>query len=44
MTQPHSTQELLAELAALRARLAEAEDTLAAIRQGRVDAVVVDGP
>jgi PAS domain S-box-containing protein len=44
MTQPHSTRELLAELAALHTRLAEAEDTLDAIRQDRVDAVVVDGP
>lgn len=44
MKQLQSTQELLAELATLRTRLAEAEDTLAAIRQGRVDAVVVDGP
>lgn len=31
-------------LADLRARLQEAEDTLAAIRSGGVDAIVVDGP
>ena len=31
-------------LAELRARLQEAEDTLAAIRSGGVDAIVVDGP
>jgi two-component system CheB/CheR fusion protein len=36
--------ELLAEVARLRARLAEPEETLAAIRQGAVDAVVVDDP
>lgn len=35
---------LLAELVEVRARLAEAEDTLRAIRSGEVDAVVVDGP
>ena len=32
------------ELEQLRARLAEAEETLAAIRQGEVDAIAVDGP
>jgi PAS domain S-box-containing protein len=44
MTQPYSTPELLSELAALRTRLEEAEDTLTAIQQDRVDALVVDGP
>lgn len=37
-------QELLPELAAVRARLEEAEDTLRAIRAGEVDAIVVSGP
>ncbi|RJR35588.1 MAG: PAS domain-containing sensor histidine kinase [Deltaproteobacteria bacterium] len=37
-------QELLAENTELRARLEEAEDTLRAIRQGEVDALVVSGP
>jgi signal transduction histidine kinase/CheY-like chemotaxis protein len=32
------------ESQALRARLAEAEDTLRAIRQGEIDALVVEGP
>ena len=32
------------ELERLRARLAEAEETLTAIRQGEVDAIAVDGP
>jgi PAS domain-containing protein len=32
------------ELARLRARLAEAEETLNAIRSGEVDAIAVDGP
>ncbi len=36
-------QKLLAENAELRARLAEAEDTLSAIRSGAVDALLVDG-
>lgn len=44
MTPPYSTQELLTELAAVRTRLAEAEDILDAIHRDRVDAVVVDGP
>lgn len=35
---------LAAEIAELRVRLAEAEETLAAIRTGEVDALVVDGP
>ena len=36
-------KKLLAENAELKARLAEAEDTLAAIRSGAVDALVVEG-
>ncbi len=36
--------ELVEEVAALRARLDEAEQTLDAIRSGQVDAVVVSGP
>ena len=32
------------EFQALRARLAETEDTLRAIRQGEIDALVVEGP
>ena len=43
MTQPLRTQELMAELALLRTRLAEAEDTLEAIHKDRVDALMVDG-
>lgn len=38
------TQQLGSELEELRARLAEAEETLNAIRTGQVDAVVVHGP
>ncbi len=37
-------EELLAEVARLRAQLAEPEETLAAIRQGEVDALVVAEP
>ena len=37
-------EDLLAEIADLRNRLLEAEDTLRAIREGEVDAVVVSGP
>jgi PAS domain S-box-containing protein len=37
-------EDLLAEIADLRNRLFEAEDTLRAIREGEVDAVVVYGP
>src|SRR3989339_1686562 len=37
-------EDLLAEIADLRNRLFEAEDTLRAIREGEVDAVVVSGP
>jgi PAS domain S-box-containing protein len=39
-----SHQELLEANADLRTRLEEAEDTLRAIREGEVDAVVVSGP
>ncbi len=38
-----SRQQLLAEIEALRARLAEAEDTVRAIHEGDVDAIVVSG-
>jgi len=37
-------EELLAEVARLRARLAEPEETLAAIRDGAVDALIVNQP
>jgi PAS domain S-box-containing protein len=39
-----SPEDLLAEIADLRIRLEEAEDTLRAIREGEVDALVVSGP
>ena len=39
-----SREDLLAENAALKARLEEAEDTLRAIRNGEVDALVVAAP
>ena len=37
-------QKLLTENADLRTRLEEAQDTLRAIREGEVDALVVYGP
>src|SRR5260370_37834465 len=37
-------RNLDSEVIELRARLAEAEETIAAIRQGAVDALVVEGP
>jgi hypothetical protein len=40
---PPSSQDLQAEILALRARLQEAQETLDAIRTGSVDAVVVSG-
>jgi PAS domain S-box-containing protein len=40
----NSTEELRARCADLEARLAEAEDTLRAIRQNEVDALVISGP
>ncbi len=40
----HTTGELLAEIALLRIRLQEAQETLDAIRTGGVDALVVSGP
>ena len=43
-TKPPTDQALLAENAELRARLMEAEETLHAIRNGEVDALVVDAP
>ncbi|MGZ4995058.1 MAG: hypothetical protein ACXV79_12950, partial [Methylobacter sp.] len=39
-----SKQALLAENAKLRARLDEAEETLRAIRNGEIDALVVETP
>lgn len=42
--QDRDNQELLSELEELRVRLEEAEETLRAIREGEVDAVVVSGP
>ena len=39
-----SPEDFLAEIAALRSRLEETEDTLRAIREGEVDALVVSGP
>src|SRR5689334_13516627 len=39
-----SARHLASEVAALRARLEEAEETLQAIRRGEVDAVVIEGP
>lgn len=41
---PRTKRELLEEIEQLRARLDEAEQTLAAIRSGDVDALVVTGP
>jgi PAS domain S-box-containing protein len=43
-TKTATKQELLEELAGLRQRLEEAEETLHAIRNGEVDALVVSGP
>jgi signal transduction histidine kinase len=43
-TLQQSRKELLAEIVELRARLAEAEDTLSAIGNGKVDAFVISGP
>ena len=42
-TSHQSREDLLAEIADLRNRLEEAEDTLRAIREGEVDALVVHG-
>lgn len=39
-----STQELQQEVSILKRQLAEATDTLQAIRKGEIDALVVDGP
>lgn len=44
MDKEPSPQALLCENEELRTRLAEAEEVLRAIRQGEVDAVVVEGP
>ncbi len=43
-TRQESPEDLLAEIADLRNHLEEAEDTLRAIREGEVDALVVYGP
>lgn len=43
MTRDHLADQLAAENAELRARLEEAEETLRAIREGEVDAVIVSG-
>lgn len=44
MSAAHQTQVSESEVAELQARLAEAEETLNAIRNGEVDAIVVEGP
>jgi PAS domain S-box-containing protein/putative nucleotidyltransferase with HDIG domain len=45
MTESHaSRQQLLAEIAALRAQLDDAEETLRAIQGGEADALVLSGP
>jgi PAS domain S-box-containing protein len=44
MVNTRQSRTKASELERLRARLAEAEDTLRAIRRGDVDAIVVDGP
>src|SRR6187397_2482803 len=41
---PESTIEEETEIDELKRRLEEAEETLRAIRQGEVDALVIDGP
>ena len=42
-THGQTKEQLLAENAELRARLEEAEETLRAIREGEVDAIIVTG-
>ncbi|HTS68306.1 MAG TPA: PAS domain S-box protein, partial [Terriglobia bacterium] len=44
MPKPHRKKTPTESIAKLKARLAEAEETLRAIREGEVDAVVVSGP
>lgn len=44
MTKTRPTRTSKAEIERLRIRLAEAEETLQAIRSGEVDAIAVDGP
>ncbi len=44
MATSKTKQQLLLEIEDLRARLGEAEETLRAIRSGKVDALVVSGP
>ena len=44
MTKTRSSRTTKAEIERLRVRLAEAEETLHAIRTGEVDAIAVDGP
>jgi hypothetical protein len=44
MTKVRKARDSKSELQRLRSRLAEAEETIAAIREGEVDAIAVDGP
>jgi PAS domain S-box-containing protein len=44
VSKTRSTRNTKGEIERLRARLAEAEETLSAIRNGEVDAIAVDGP
>ncbi len=44
ITKPRTKSELVAEIAELQKQLSEANDTLRAIRQGEIDAFVLDGP
>jgi hypothetical protein len=44
MANPTRSRTTKSEVMRLRARLAEAEETLNAIRNGEVDAIAVDGP
>src|SRR5579864_6034048 len=44
MLRARQPRNLKSQLTRLRTRLAEAEETLAAIRDGAVDAIAVDGP
>src|ERR1700683_5463210 len=44
MTKIRQPRDAESELDGLRARLAQAEETLDTIRKGDVDAIVVDGP
>ncbi len=44
MNMKKTKEQLLTEIEDLRARLRDSEDTLEAIRSGKVDALVIDGP